>query len=569
MATHHNRKRKYEGGYYFLDQDLIRTGIQSHTTALENPISQETLDALNAVQRTPWRINAWLLRTMLEAYHSGARLGDLPYVDALPVPKKTDEEWEAMSDEEKSDWRKMLSEIHGTNARMEARRKSFNSKVDIGKEMADRLAIWFPHFLDFRTRFYPMPQDLQPQGDDISKSLLMFADGKRLGKRGLFWLGVRIANTYGQDKLPLNERYQWAKDHHDLIVDSATNPLDGQRFWAETDEEPWGFLATCREWYEAHLLDNPEDYVSHLPIQLDGSCNGLQHLSAMGRDPVGARATNVAANTVRQDIYLEVAAVVKRLVSEDAAAGNPLAHQWVGRIDRKVVKRAVMTTPYGVTARGIADQINKAGHTKGMEKKGEAAGYIRDKIVQALDETVVAAKSIMAWIQELAGELARNGIPFRFTTPTGSVVQQSYYQLNKSQITTLVGQLVLWDEDPVGGLSERKQMLASAPNLIHAFDAAHMTKTINRMVRESKAKGDRISFSMIHDSFGTHACDVDLMALCLREEFAAIYSENWLEKVEQEVRSYAPTANIPSYTDFITLGDFDVSECLRSDFFFS
>jgi DNA-directed RNA polymerase len=39
--------------------------------------------------------------------------------------------------------------------------------------------------------------------------------------------------------------------------------------------------------------DNPEEFVSHLPVPLDGSCNGLQHLAAMGRDVVGAQATNI------------------------------------------------------------------------------------------------------------------------------------------------------------------------------------------------------------------------------------------------------------------------------------
>jgi DNA-directed RNA polymerase len=228
-----------------------------------------------------------------------------------------------------------------------------------------------------------------------------------------------------------------------------------------------------------------------------------------------------------------------------------------------------MTTPYGVTERGISDQIRKDGHVAGMDDKAEAAAYMRDKIVLGLEQTVVSAKQIMAWLQTVASKLSAAGVPFRFTTPCGSTVQQTYYQLKKHQVHTLVGKLVVWHEDKVGGLNDRKQLLASAPNVIHSFDAAHMTKTILRMQREAEALGEEISWSVIHDSYGVHACDVDLLHRCIREEFVAIYRENWLQKIEDEVRAYAPDVKIPSYTEFVTLGDFDIEEVTRSPFFFA
>lgn len=581
MSHPRTRTKKAKGGYYFIEQDLIRSGIHEHTSALPDAVSQETLDGLNVVQATPWQINGWLLDTMLEAYYGGARLGDIPYVDRIEPPsRREDDEWLRMSDEEKSEWKRQLSDIHAENARMEGRRHSFLHKLDVAKELRHREAIWFPHSLDFRTRMYPVPQDLHPQSDDIGRSLLRYSRGKRLGDRGLYWLAVRLANTYGQDKLPFDERVEWAHQHHELIMDSGRDPLDGMRFWAAVDEngdcvadEPWCFLATCREWYEAHRLDNPEDYVSHLPIQMDGTCNGLQHLSAMGRDRIGAEATNVAANTARQDIYLRVAKLVQAKVSHDAIHGDEetraLAQQWIGKVGRKTVKRAVMTTPYGVTERGISDQIRKDGHVKAMDDKSGAAAYMRDRIVEALEQTVVSAKQIMAWLQTVAITLSRNGIPFRFTTPCGSTVQQSYFQLKQHRINTLVGKLVVWHEDKIGGLNDRKQFLASAPNVIHSFDASHMVKTILRMEREGEATGEEFSWSVIHDSYGVHACDVDLMHRCIREEFVAIYSDNWLQRIEDEVRSYAPDANIPPYKDFITLGDFNIEETTRSPFFFA
>ena len=110
---------------------------------------------------------------------------------------------------------------------------------------------------------------------------------------------------------------------------------------------------------------------------------------------------------VRRDIYTEVAAIVSRMVTEDAGKGDPLAQEWLGRVTRKVVKRAVMTTPYGVTERGIGRQLLLDRHTDGMDQPAQAANYLKDLIVKALEETIVSAKQIMAWFKDLAGDALR------------------------------------------------------------------------------------------------------------------------------------------------------------------
>jgi DNA-directed RNA polymerase len=61
------------GGYLLHKRGLLRSAPHSHTTALERPVSQLDLDAVNAAQATPWRINRWILDVMLEAWASGQR----------------------------------------------------------------------------------------------------------------------------------------------------------------------------------------------------------------------------------------------------------------------------------------------------------------------------------------------------------------------------------------------------------------------------------------------------------------------------------------------------------------
>ena len=40
---------------------------------------------------------------------------------------------------------------------------------------------------------------------------------------------------------------------------------------------------------QAMKSKNPEEYVSHCHVHVDGSCNGMQHYAALGRDDRGAR----------------------------------------------------------------------------------------------------------------------------------------------------------------------------------------------------------------------------------------------------------------------------------------
>ena len=54
-------------------------------------------------------------------------------------------------------------------------------------------------------------------------------------------------------------------------------------------------LAACKDVERALASGDPESYVSHNPVMMDGSCNGLQHYAALGRDLAGGRAVNLTA----------------------------------------------------------------------------------------------------------------------------------------------------------------------------------------------------------------------------------------------------------------------------------
>ena len=80
--------------------------------------------------------------------------------------------------------------------------------------------------------------------------------------------------------------------------------------WWRRSEEPWQTLSSCQELAAALRSPDPAAFVSRLPVHQDGSCNGLQHYAALGRDSAGAESVNLAPAERPQDVYSGVAVLV-------------------------------------------------------------------------------------------------------------------------------------------------------------------------------------------------------------------------------------------------------------------
>ena len=107
--------------------------------------------------------------------------------------------------------------------------------------------------------------------------------------------------------------------------------------------------------------ESPEDYVSYLHVHQDGSCNGLQHYAALGRDIEGAAQVNLSPSPRPSDIYTHVSKMVIKMIEEDLkgppADHHIIARKLLGNIKRKTIKQTVMTSVYGVTFIGAREQI--------------------------------------------------------------------------------------------------------------------------------------------------------------------------------------------------------------------
>src|SRR5258705_120120 len=105
------------------------------------------------------------------------------------------------------------------------------------ERLLDEPQFYFPYQLDHRNQAYPVPQLVNPQSDDIGRSLLEFAEGKPLGERGAYWLTIDIANYYWKkNKVSFEKRLKWVHEHETEIIAFTDDPVRPHRFWNDADK---------------------------------------------------------------------------------------------------------------------------------------------------------------------------------------------------------------------------------------------------------------------------------------------------------------------------------------------
>ncbi|KAI5848986.1 hypothetical protein GGS23DRAFT_591679 [Durotheca rogersii] len=138
----------------------------------------------------------------------------------------------------------------------------------------------------------------------------------------------------------------------DEILMSPDNNL-----WLRADE-PIMFLACALEL--KGYYKNPNGFISRLPILVDATCNGLQHLSAMACDIQLANRVNIAQSNNDddiRDIYSELIPNIDKKIKDLITKDNNYINLSDLKVNRKLIKRGIMTITYGVTKKGILDQL--------------------------------------------------------------------------------------------------------------------------------------------------------------------------------------------------------------------
>lgn len=541
------------------------------------------LNAVNSIQKTPWKINSKVLRIAEYLVSQGGDIAGLPQMEPFSkLPTLENPTPEELKRHKKA--AKLLYE-------KEASRRGKALRVHINLRTAQRFEqydkIYFPHNIDFRGRIYPIPS-FSPQGDELNKGLLLFAEPEPLeNDEDIQWFFIAGAEFAGIDKVSFADCIAWVEDNKSNILDTAAQPLDMVDWWGNLDA-PFEFLAWSFEYqklqkYLEEHNGHAKGFITGIPIAFDGTCSGLQHFSAILRDPIGAKEVNLAPGDKPNDIYQTVADKVNCVLEQDAKTGTgdatddhdkikygtkTLAQGWLSfGVNRKVTKRPVMTLAYGAKQFGFRDQILEdtiVMHIgEGLftqDNANQYAGYMAKLIWDAVQTTVIKAVQGMEWLQKAARLVTKNGEVIQWTTPMGFIVQQPYmvYQVHTYQMRFLHITKRFYDAEMTGEVDRRKQSQAIAPNFIHSMDASHLQMTVNRA-----AEAKITNFAMIHDSYGTTLAKAGLLFRLIRECFVEMYTTNdVLTAFERDLSPFiVGNQKLPSQP---TKGTFDINQVKES-----
>lgn len=529
--------------------------------ALHTGAAFPSLRALNRLQSQAWRINQDVLKVLKHSGPLSGEQGIAPeYLASEPTISKN--EYGAHHQQDKK--------IRQEQVKAERARKiaftQWNQSLSIAEALGTR-DFYLPMYMDFRGRCYPLSSSgLSFMGNDGFRSLFMFSEAKQLGDEGLKWLKVHLANLYGECKLEsFTEREIWVDKQMKNILDSARDPLK-MKWWRE-GSKPYQVLATCIDLANAYQHpEGPTAHFSRIPVQLDGTSNGLQHLVALAKDSKNADSVNLRGSE-RGDVYTMIA---DKLTNDSEVKALLLSDS----INRSTVKKAVMIYFYGGSTTKLAEIFEESGLARPRK--------LANIIASILNQTFKPERAVQAWLTECAVRLmnstradhiTRNsgsgtiedtddlgeendagadtsqrkvsyGIPsLVWTSPLGLPVVQPYVQTKLMAIRTPI-QAFYWPSPfHLPSSDKAKQIAGVAANFVHTLDAAHMLATADSMPSSC-------SFSAVHDSFWTHASTVPQLNTVLRAEFAKIHSHNILEEVRHEwsarYQSYMTLATVYS-----------------------
>jgi DNA-directed RNA polymerase len=548
------------GGY-------LHAGIQA-VRGTNRPIGSAAISsALNALQGTAFRVNKRVLDVARTFTHNAEELQGRMVLG------------------------RYIETRHDQSERVQ-RSKTIRSALTLSamSELEDEEAFYFPWNLDWRGRFYPATSLINPQGADLCKGCLEFADGTPLGRDGGRALAIHLCNLAGAEKavievhgeyqyqtLTPDERAAWTHAHSAEIVAIAKDPL-ANRAWhiaggfglvkikrgkrkGVAVDKPWQFLAACFEW--AAYQEEGDGFRSRLAGALDGSCSGVQMLAGMTRDRSAGTMVNLVPAPRGDDYYGRMArALEERLVavvdSADQRDQEHLRYWSEQTLDRDLLKAPSMTKVYSAGAYTFGEQVQ----AKTGAPEAECM-WLANRINECFADVAPGMLRAMGYLQAVADVLTEEGIPLYWTTPAGLRVEQARYKQKTVVIETRMNvdaQRKRRDFFINGDILNKKgQRAGVAPNFVHGVDASHMAMTVNDLY----ARGVR-NFWMIHDSFGAPFAQFREVFDSTREQFVVLMSSDLLQLWTEDVMallSEEGKAKLPALPKY---GDLDLNAVRES-----
>ena len=537
---------------------------------IKNAAKYDTLDpsstwvkAINKLQRTGWRINSQILEAMLDSQKD--------FISYEEVKDNKPKELKRRS--------KVIEWAFITKKAKHLTGKTFYQLMEA----------------DYRGRLYYAEPFLNFQGSDLARGLLKFARGIPMDEYGLFWLAVHTACSYNQsygideipdwcsadyhtylqeesldsisvDKMTLEDRVQWTKENMDWIVEAGQNNT-----FFHHSEKVISFLACCIEWNDYHQAKlSGQIHRTHLPIPVDGSNNGWQHLGAISKDEKTGELVGLIPTEIQKDFYVQTAKELYRL-TEDGELKDLLDSMPMKHIRKGISKRGSMTRAYSAGAGKIGENMWWDCKAEDYDEKyGITEAHCKSLakiLIKAINNVCPGPLKTMGYLQSLASTaIVQGSTTLKWSTPSGFPVEyKDYYSKKCKTLGTISGYTKYRKDGRVNHVAQvytdfpdmRGFMCGISPNYIHSMDAAHMALVVD------KWNGD---FGAVHDSFSTHAPDVELLLGHTKREFIDMYD---VTNYYQTIEDYLVKDMSDVTVDRPELGNLNIEEIQDSDYFFA
>jgi DNA-directed RNA polymerase len=544
------------GGYYTEEMRRVLTtkSFLHHNSKLLKQ-SEETIvqqKTINFINKQKFRINSLMLEFLMKEFNdvNSIIFKGFNYLKKVPIlkNKRTPEEEENLK----------LILAH-------------NSRYFLNKRILDlayifqNVEFYIPVFMDFRGRIYPYPSGLEYQGTSIARSLIEFSDGCQITEKNERFIYQYLANTAGKSKLTIANKEKWSNqflaslniDYNkncDLLVNNKLFKHPKVLEILNNNDEAPLFIACLISLIRVKFNNNNK---FHTPICFDATCSGLQHLSALFSDVEMGIKSNVIASEFPQDLYTEVGNTVISTITnlQDSNLRNVLSKI---KINRKFMKKPVMTVPYNVGINTLGEQlVDNNFVTKSWESldEGKTCYYIvnpefvigEDKLIltnkemgifsvilhQAIYKRFPSLKIYKNFLDDLIKtllKLEKNDNLF-WITPSGLKINISYRNYgsiyrSKNILTRTKGGSSI--SLPQMSLSYRTNLQAFMPNFIHSMDAAN----IHLLIKNLQEKN--INLYTIHDCFATTPNYMELINKEIKLAFINLYFDSQYIKLMYE-----------------------------------
>ncbi len=530
-----------QGGYFLGDEMedpmIIPKVAYKHATTVapiyENPIVYQSVNGFSSVA---YKINKEVLNYIIDASFKHNFFDDFNKVDVLSKSSK-------LSASDKKLFKSLIStKVLLTNILL------------IAKTFENVPQIYFPVNLDNRGRLYSRPLYLNYQGHDLAKCLLSFSNPGKIARTdyiAIEYYKVYGANSFGNgiDKKSFNKRLEWFKDNEYNIVNFENGLL------LVKAEKKFLFLSFCMDYKRfKNFYDGSSGvyFLTHLPIQLDATCNGYQHLALLSQEQKIYKQLNLESWSKDEesgDFYVYVVSNLSIIINNkviwmgrdstliDSKDFNAYYNLSIFIILRKNVKSAIMTRPYNASFITRLNYIKQSLSTR--EVDGVTYYYnpenpllqLKDYDIQVLCIELhkfltlrfTKIKELVAYLNSVAHICNKLGLPIIWNTPSGLYIKQSYLERKEKRIAPFTNRkttisLTVTDRTK---LDKRKQIRSLLPNFIHSLDGATMA-----LLNVSFAKLVEVpNMYGVHDCFAVTADNIPCLIDSLRGVYIDLYTD--------------------------------------------